>query len=127
MDKKTVIRYVLDALIAVAFIYGGWSVKQISNLRDNQINIEHRVEQIEKVITEELQAMNDTLKKMVFEQEVQNRIAAYKMADRWTAEMQIELQEQWYSMIAVVYPDLRHDELPNIREIQREFPPKTSE
>lgn len=122
MDKKTIIRYLLDALIAVAVIYGGWSVRQINNLADNQINLEHRVEQIEKVITEQLKTMNDTLTKMVFEQEVQNRISTFKMADRWTATMQIELQDQWFEMLSEIHPDIKHRDLPSIREIQKQYP-----
>lgn len=69
-------------------------------------------------LTVKFSEISDTLDEMLFESRVNNELSQIRMGDRWTAQMQAELQNEWYEMISVIHPELKHSSLPDIRTIQ---------
>ena len=71
-----------------------------------------------RTLTDKFGEISGTLNDMLFESRVNNELSAMRMGDRWTAQMQEDLQNEWFEMISIIHPELRHSKLPDIREIQ---------
>lgn len=89
MDRKSIIRYVLDLLIVIAIGFGSWSFGKISILEKNQMDINHKLEAVE-TLTEVVNKLVISVDALVLEQKIQTRIKKYQMLDRWTSSMMDE-------------------------------------
>lgn len=130
MDRKSIIRYILDALLVVVFAFGSWSFGKISTLEKNQIIMGTRLESVETSLTEFTIGVNkltDAVEALVLEQKIQTRLKKYQMSDRWTSEMMEEFQDIWYDVISGFHPDLSLGDIPNINHIQAENLPVDQE
>ena len=125
MDKKNIIRWILDLFGALIAVYVLWSVNKINDLVESDFQQGVQIEALNVLLTSvstDVKRVADTMDAMVFEQAVNNRLTQYKMRDRWTAEMQEDLQNEWYNLISKLHPDLKHSDLPPIRAIQNRYP-----
>jgi len=124
MDKKNIVRWVLDILGAFVAVYVLWSVDQINDLVESDIRQGIEIEAMGETLTsmaENIARVADTLDKMVFEQEVSNRLDKQLVGDRWTAAMMEAHDNHWLEVLQKIHPDVRHSEIPDVREIQKRF------
>ena len=125
MDRKQLIRWVMDILVIIAVTFGGWSMGKINTMDDILIRQQIQIKANQDALASlghKIDRLTTAIESMVFEQEVQNRLAKYQMRDRWTAGMQEELQNEWFDMLSEIHPELKHQHLPTIRDIQARYP-----
>ena len=124
-DKKQIARLILDGLGALVGVYVLWSINQINDLVQSDFKQNIKIEAMGETLNSvsgSVASMEGTLTKMVFEQALANQIALLRIGDRWTAGMQVELQEKWFNMMEAVVPELDHNQLPDVRQIQARHP-----
>jgi hypothetical protein len=115
----------MDILVIIAVTFGGWSMGKINTMDDILIRQQIQIKANQDALASlghKIDRLTTAIESMVFEQEVQNRLAKYQMRDRWTAGMQEELQNEWFNMLSEIHPELKHQHLPTIRDIQARYP-----
>ena len=71
--------------------------------------------------TQELKKINSILTEMLKTQEVKNAVDIYKLRDRWSASCMSEHDEAWLKILQEFPPSLHHDDVPDLKEIQRKY------
>ena len=132
MDKKAMLRWVLDIMGGLIAIYVVWSVNQINDLvRSDYRQTEQiiAVQQTLETVSKDLARVADTLDRMVFEQEVSNRLQKQKLLDRWSAGCMEDHDLKWSAIIRPIFKQIgdhldldltiNTEDLPDIRAIQK--------
>ena len=125
IDKRSLIslEVTILAIVLAISITGTW-IRMELGLKYNTndiIALSEKVDGNYQQTSKELKSINNILTKMLTAQEVQNGINIYKLRDRWTAGMMSEHDESWLSILQEFHPELHHDDVPDVSDIQRKF------
>ena len=123
MTKNNLVRWILDLAVVAGLMYAGWSFKQFSKLNENDIihrtQLESFTQSIE-TINKTLESLDDTIREQS-EQMARLVVAATFRTDPWSGQMQVVLQDRWFDLMRGVIPDLKYSDIPDVRQIQREY------
>ena len=62
----------------------------------------------------------EALNNLAVKQEHLILLATHRV-DPWSGTMMSAFQDEWYDLIKVIYPDLKHSAMPNVKRIQAEY------
>jgi len=124
MDKKNVVRWILDILGAFIAVYVLWSVNKINDLVESDIRQGIEITTMGETLTSmaiNISRVADVLDSMLFEQELANRLREKTMSDRWSAGCMEDHDREWLKFFQNNLPSLEihADDLPDVRGIQR--------
>lgn len=123
MDRKTIVRYVLDLMILIAVTFGGWTFGKINTLERNQVLMSVQINSLDDTVTvfsDSIVKLTEAVDSLVVEQQIQTRIKKLQISDRWTSSMMEEFQNIWFEIISQYHEELRFSDIPNIHHIQAE-------
>ena len=95
MDKKAIVRWVLDILVVVCLLY----IQRIDSTLDS--------------LADSIDAQNKRLESLI--------VLATFRTDPWSGKMQVMLQEEWFALMEAKGIAVAQADRPDIRRIQREF------
>ena len=95
MDKKAIVRWVLDILLVVALAY----IQRIDSTLDG--------------LADSISAQNKRLESLI--------VLATFRTDPWSGKMMMAYQDGWVDWVKSQDEDIMLEDMPDIRRIQREF------
>jgi len=123
MDKKTIVRMIVDTMVAVCFVYAGWSLREFRKLSESDIIQRTQIESINKTLgsfnasvgglTKAINAQSHQIKSLIL-------LATFR-TDPWSGQMQVVLQESWFELMEKQGIVIKQSDRPDVRAIQRDF------
>jgi len=120
MDKKTLVRWLLDIMVMLCMVYTGWSFKQFKALNESDIKQQAAVESAQGAVGQ-LRNSVDSLTNVIADQneklEALVLLATFR-TDPWSGRMMIGYHEYLMDALLKAGLDIHEPGMTTIRNIQ---------